>query len=153
MPGYVDVGIEMNSENQGRAIGILQQNSLPIQILTSHVLNSNYLRLDIRNQDVIDDLLLSQQVFQEGKFINIQQKLNDAQKQAIRDIYRLYSDDGNLKENNLNLFMAEWDKRPNLKTLREWWDTIPSTFIITSVGKVLAHSNAQRCDKTLPPLD
>ena len=49
--------------------------------------------------------------------------------------------------------MEEWDKRENLKTLREWWDTIGNSIQVTSVGKVLAHSNAQRCDKNLPSLD
>jgi hypothetical protein len=58
----------------------------------------------------------------------------------------------NQKE-NIKLFMEEWDKKPNLKTLREWWDNIGATFKITTVGKVLAHSNAQRCNKNLPPLN
>ena len=61
--------------------------------------------------------------------------------------------DENIKQQNSIKLMEEWDKRPNLKILREWWDLIPTSFEITSVGNVLAHSNAQRCDKNLPPLD
>jgi hypothetical protein len=49
--------------------------------------------------------------------------------------------------------MEEWNKLPNLNKLREWWDNINIRIQLTSVGKVLAHSNAQRCDKNLPPLN
>jgi len=49
--------------------------------------------------------------------------------------------------------MEEWNKQPNLSKLREWWDNINTGIQLTSVGKVLAHSNAQRCDKNLPPLN
>ena len=36
--------------------------------------------------------------------------------------------------------------------LKDWIEKIPNSFSITSVGKVLAHANAQRCDDKLPPL-
>ena len=49
--------------------------------------------------------------------------------------------------------MEEWNKRTNLKILREWWDNIKFSMQLTSVGKVLAHANAQRCDESLPPLN
>lgn len=49
--------------------------------------------------------------------------------------------------------MDEWKKRKALASLCEWWDSIPILFEITAVGKVLAHSNAQRCDKSIPPME
>jgi hypothetical protein len=49
--------------------------------------------------------------------------------------------------------MEEWNKRKYLRVLREWWDGIDANVQVTSVGKVLAHANAQRCDKSLPMLD
>lgn len=153
LPGYVDVGIEKNSENHNRAIEIIKSHNLPTNILIEHAFNSDFLRLCVRSKDSINELSLTIPMFHDGRLINIQQTLPEVQKQAINSIYELYSNDGNKRQNNVNSLMSEWEKRPNLKILREWWDKIPTSFTITSVGKVLAHSNAQRCDKTLPPLD
>lgn len=153
LPGYVDVGVEKNSENYDRAIEILKNNNLPISIFVEHALNNEFCRVNVRSENSIDEISLVHQIDLGGRFINVPQRLSEEQKQAVKSIYELYSKDGNIRSNNVNSLMREWDKRPNLKTLREWWDSIPISFNITSVGKVLAHSNAQRCDKNLPPLD
>lgn len=153
LPGYVDVGIEKNSENHTRSIEILNCHNLPSSILIDHAFNSDFLRLSVTSKNSIDGLSLNIQVVNDGKLITIQEKLSQEQKQAIQSIYELYTNDGIKRQNNIDLFMSEWDKRPNLKTLREWWDSISTGFTVTAVGKVLAHSNAQRCDKNLPPLD
>ena len=83
----------------------------------------------------------------------IQQQLSEIQKQAIHNIYQLYDDDVNLKNENISEFIRIWDGFDSLKILHQWWDFIPQSFNITAVGKVLAHANAQRCDPTLPALD
>lgn len=153
LPGYVDAGITKNSEDHGKAVELLKRNNIPADILIEHAINSDFFRLRIRNLDSIDELSVYHKVFNGEKLIDVQQKFSEEQKQAVRAIYELYSKDGNIRENNINVFMSEWDKRQNLKSLREWWDNIPSAFTITSVGKVLAHSNAQRCNKNLPPLN
>lgn len=153
LSGYVDVGINKNSESHDKAIEILNNNDLPINILVEHALNSDFLRVFSRNASSIGEILLDRQIIHDGRIIAVQEKLSEEQRHAVSSIYELYSKDGNLKQNNVNLFMSEWNERPNLKILREWWDNISTCFTITSVGKVLAHSNAQRCDKNLPPLD
>lgn len=153
LPGYVDVGIDKKSEDHDRAIEILKNNNLPVAMLVDHSLNNEFCRLAVRSMKSIDEISLVHQTIHDGRLIKQDQQISEEQKSAIKSIYDLYSKDGNIRANNVNLFMNEWDKRPNLKTLREWWDNIPTSFTITSVGKVLAHSNAQRCDNTLPPLD
>ncbi len=41
-----------------------------------------------------------------------------------------------------------------LKKLRAWWNTLKDKSLkITSVGRVIAHSNAQCIDGTLPSLN
>lgn len=47
----------------------------------------------------------------------------------------------------------EWKKRETLSSLLKWWNDIPMAFDITTVGTVLAHANAQRCDSSIPPLE
>lgn len=152
--GYVDVGIQKNSENHSKVIEILTSNNLPTDILVEHVLNCDFIRLNISNVSHVDYITWVQPIIQDGKLISLlKRNPTKDQKKAIESIYTLYSKDNDVKQNNINTFIQEWDNRSNLKALREWWDNIPVGFTVTAVGKVLAHSNAQRCDNTLPPLD
>lgn len=153
LAGYVEVGIEKKSENYGKAIEILNSNELPQTILVDHAFNDDFVRINIPNKNNISSLTLQQQMPHNGSMILVHTALSEEQVSAINSIYELYKQDSKIKQENIKLFMDEWDKRPNLKILREWWDNIGTSFQITSVGKVLAHSNAQRCDKNLPPLN
>jgi hypothetical protein len=153
LPGYVDVGIEKESENYTKAIEILNNNNLPTSLLVDHTFDNNYQRLQVPDRKNIDAIPLQQQLIHEGRLVVVPIKLTGDQVMAINSIYDLYSQDDNLKSNNVNSFMKEWDKRPSLKIIKEWWDNIPVSLTLTSVGKVLAHSNAQRCNKNLPPLN
>ncbi|MEM6719262.1 MAG: LPO_1073/Vpar_1526 family protein [Bacteroidota bacterium] len=149
--GYIEAGIEKGSENFKKAIEILNTFSLPQNFLIDNIFNEDFVRLNVPNRHEINRL-----VFQGRNKINnsiTQIPLTEDQKNALNFIHDLYKQDGNVKNENVKKFMEEWDKRSNLKILREWWDNIETSFQITSVGKVLAHSNAQRCDKELPPLN
>jgi hypothetical protein len=153
LPGYIDVGIQKDSENFTAAIKILDDNDLPRQLLVEHSLNSEYFRIPIPNKAQIDSISLQQQFIQGGSVVVAPIRLSEKQIGALNSIYSLYSQDNGLKQRNINLFMEEWEKRPNLKALKEWWDNIPTMLTITSAGKVLAHSNAQRCDNNLPEMN
>ena len=152
--GYIEVGIEKTSENYSTALEILKQNNLPITILVEHSLNKDYQRLLVASRQGINDLSLLQQRVYEGRLINLPPvKLTGEQKKALNAIYDLYSKDRNLKQAHINSFMEKWNKRPSLKTLMEGWGSIPTLVTLTSVGKALAHSNAQRCNKNIPSLN
>lgn len=151
--GYIEIGIEKESENYQKAIELLNTNRLHQNTLVEHALNKKFLRLSIANKNQIDSLTKQIQLPMNGNLVSVPVQLSDEQKNAIRAVYELYKQDESVKQENIKAFMQEWDKRPNLKTLREWWDSIGTSIQLTSVGKVLAHSNAQRCDKNLPPLD
>lgn len=153
LPGYIDVGIEKDSESHSKAIEILDANNLPRELLIKHSLNPDYLRIPVLNREKINSIKLQQQILQGDSTVVVNIILKENQIEAIDSVYDLYSQDGSLKQNNINSFMEEWDKRKNLKILKEWWDNISGALTITSAGKVLAHSNAQRCDKNLPPLN
>lgn len=153
LPGYIDVGIEKESENHNTSVEILRNAGLPPNILVEHSLNSNFIRINISDKRQIESLTLQRQIQHNGQIIIIPTNLTEEQKKAINSIYELYSKDESIKKQNIVIFMEEWNKRPHLKTLREWWDNISNSIQVTSVGKVLAHSNAQRCDKNLPSLD
>lgn len=151
--GYVDVGIEKKSENHDKAIEILKSKNLPQDILVDHAFNGDFVRINVSNKNQISSLTLHHQIQHNGKMAVLPVSLSEEQITAINSMYDLYKQDSKIKKENIKLFMEEWDKRPNLKTLRVWWDNIGTSFQITTVGKVLAHSNAQRCDNNLPPLN
>lgn len=60
--------------------------------------------------------------------------------------------DVEVKKAAVSAFMDKWDSYPSLKKLHIWCDSLPLAFDITHVGTVLAHTNARRCDKTIPEL-
>ena len=152
--GYVDVGIKKNSENFDRAIDIIEAEGLPRDMLIEHVLNSEFVRIPISDRQQIESLTLTKSIFHQGSFASkTVVDLTEKQKEAINSIYDLYSQDNDIKNENIRIFMKEWNERTNLNILKNWWDNLNLGFQITSVGRVLAHSNAQRCDNNLPPLN
>jgi len=153
LAGYLELGIEKESENYNKALDLLENNGLPQNILVAHALNSDFVRMDIQNREQVDSTYLQGQNVQNGQLSILNIPLNETQKTALKSIYDLYKQDSAIKQKNITQFMVEWDKLPNLKKLRDWWDKLSFSIQITSVGRVLAHSNAQRCDKNLPPLN
>lgn len=151
--GYVEVGIEKESENYNKAIDLLKNAGLHTNILVDHALNADFSRINLLDEKQIDSLTYQMPLVQNGQVSIISNPISKKQIHAIKSIYDLYKQDDGIEQQNIKKLMEEWDKRPNLKNLREWWDKLSSNIQITSVGKVLAHSNAQRCDENLPPLD
>lgn len=150
--GYVEVGIDKNSENHKKAIEILKNNGLSPSLLVDHALNTNFVRINLDRKQ-INSLTLQQHFVKDGQLSIVAIPISESQINAINSIYDLYKQDGGIKQQNIKQLMVEWDKQPNLKRLKEWWNNLNLSIQITSVGKVLAHSNAQRCDKNLPSLN
>ncbi len=153
LAGYIEVGIEKKSENYDKAIEILKSKNIPQNILVDHAFNGDFVRINVPNKKQITSLSFQHVIQQNGKMMILPIPLSEEQMTAINSVYELYKQDDKIKQENIKSFMEEWDKKPNLKTLKEWWDGIGISVQITSVGKVLAHCNAQRCDKNLPPLN
>lgn len=153
LSGYVDAGIKKDSDDFNRALEILVANALPRAIMVEHALNPDYVRIPVRARQEIESLNLLQQSIHEGRLVQFRVALSEKQKDAINSVYDLYDKNPSIKVENTRLLMEHIDKRRNLKALKEWWNSLNVEIQITSVGKVLAHSNAQRCDKNLPPLN
>ncbi|MGX7653357.1 LPO_1073/Vpar_1526 family protein [Shewanella putrefaciens] len=153
LSGYVDVGIKKNSDSYSQALEILRINNLPHDLLIEHSLSDEFVRLPFSDKSRIQDTILIQKLVYNGLTHTVPVALSPVQLQAITDVYDLYLNDAQIKQQNINSFMEQWEKRENLRLLRSWWDSINTSFQLTSVGKVLAHSNAQRCDNQLPPLN
>lgn len=148
MSGYCVVGIKQGSENHKKAIEILRASDISENVLVNNELNREYVRLDVVNESTID--LISIVRIIRGIPINI--KLTENQKQGLHEIYQMYDNDKSVKKEMKSRFNDELIKRPYINKIREWWNGIPNSFHLTEVGRVLAHSNAKRCDGSLPPL-
>lgn len=151
LKGYVDVGFKNNSDAHKKAIEIFSVNKMPtFGSLVKHSLNPEYIRLNLPNINSIDNL----SVFILNKNgITVHDKLSERHKNAIKEVYNLYDADEKIRMQNINAFRTKWDSRPNLKKLTDWIVKIPNSFNITSIGHVLAHSNAQRCSPDIPSLE
>lgn len=137
LSGYVDVGILNGSDDHQMAISLLESAGLPSSgVLVEHDLNKDYLRVNLPHRGMIDKL-------QVGDSGGSMQFLTDSQKNTIERLYDLYVQDENLREQNVDKFIEEWDRWPTLRTMRKWWESW-SISSITSVGLVLAHANAER---------
>jgi len=140
--GYLKKGIEESSEKHTEASEILKKAKLSESFLVKNVSDEKYVRLPILNKDRIALLTVSDALKQN-------RNLTNDEITALEEVYGLYDDQKMSKKD----FITEIEKHSNLKKLRDWWNTLSTQSIqITSVGKVLAHSNAQRADRSLPPL-
>jgi hypothetical protein len=141
--GYLKNGIEENSEKHNEAKELLKNAGLSENCLKKNIFNDKYVRLELLDKNRISELSMTNNLGQN-------RKLTNDEKSALENVYDLYDGSKIPKED----FIKEIEKYPNLKKLREWWNKLDKQSIkITSVGRVLAHSNAQRIDRSLPPLD
>ncbi|WP_371998910.1 hypothetical protein P7L68_02830 (plasmid) [Tistrella mobilis] len=149
LPGFIDVGILKDSDTHKTAINILVENRIPQNILVENSFNQKFVRLNLSRVEFIGKI---QVISLQPDGIYKSQKLSEAQKAAVKRIYEMYSKIPGEKEGNIASFINEWDKRTKLKEIRTWWDNIPFGLHVTPAGRILAHSNGQRCDPSIPSL-
>lgn len=145
--GYVKKGIKVDSDNYKEVGKLLVEEPQLAGLLVKNSFDMNYVKIEVSNKHQIDqrDIAVT-----DYKGIVHNRPLHDSEITVLEEIYDLY--DGQCMDKQD--FISEIEKYSNLKKLREWWNTLSEYSIqITSVGKALAHSNAQRIDKNLPPLD
>lgn len=143
------IGIRKNSEEYNKAIQLLTSVGLPNNLLKDNQLCPGYVKLNLPINTNLDEISLKMNLG--SKIIPV--PLNNSQKGILAQIIDLYNKEPQLKKQVEDNFKIEFQKRSNLMKLDGWISKFKSSFNITAVGKVLAHANAQRCDKTLPPLN
>lgn len=141
--GYVKCGIKENTEEHEKAKELLAQQKINPACLVKNMLADGYVKIEVLNRNGIHQL-------NKIKEDNQTEIISPEEIGALEEVYDLYDNEKISKED----FIKEIEKYENLKRLREWWNQFKDKAIqLTSVGRVLAHSNAQRVDKTLPPLN
>ena len=152
LDGYLQKGIDINSENFKTATNILSKNPDIAHFLAVSSLDNSYRKIYIRAKDAIKELIISKVISSEnGKTMMHTRKVTGDEVVILESIYDLYDDTKKMSQDD---FAKEIEKFQNLKKLRGWWNTLNEQAIqITSVGRVLAQANAQRVDNTIPSLD
>lgn len=102
---------------------------------------------------LIGSLKLVNKQISSGKLVELPSEISNEQRSILEQIYDLYDKNEEQKKMVTENFSLEWKKRETLSSLLKWWNDIPMAFDITTVGTVLAHANAQRCDSSIPPLE
>ena len=143
MDGYLCVGIKKGSNEYDKAMLLLDSVGIGYMGLIPNECLDGYVRLPIANKYSIDKLYFDDENHT---------SLNASQKQILRQIWGMYSQNPVLKEQVATKFMKIFDSFEALHAFRLWWEKIPQPFNITQVGRILAHTNAQHCDKDIPDL-
>lgn len=145
--GYVVCGIPKDFENIAEIYRLLDECSIPRTCLIVNELDPEYLRLPIVHLNEINQL---DYVDLNVPFINGQIQLNQKQIENINKIITFYDKDSKKLKEIENRFMEKWNTFPSLKKIGEWWSQLPCSFNVTSIGRVLSITNAQRIDNSLP---
>lgn len=148
--GYVCGGIQVESENHSKALGILKEANLPSTLLVPHELKDGFLRLNVRNKDSIADINIPLIPLNMGVE---RRNVTPHEVEALNQIWQLYSSDANQIGQIKSAFMEKWDSYNTLRLIRTWWEALPHSFRITPIGQVLAHANAQRYSKNVPDIN
>ena len=142
--GYICAGIQEESEAHKKAIELLDNAKVNRSILVPNECLNGFYRIAIDNKASIEEL-----AFNIGKD---RVPLRSEQKDSLKQIWGMYSTETALIKQAQDKFIEIWDSFDTLSKLRRWWDSIPHSFSITQVGRVLAQTNAKRCDPSLPDL-
>ena len=128
-----------------KASELLQKISLNAETcLKPNEFLDGFVRIDIRSFDQIETLWVIHQ--------GIGKPITSKEKQVFEAVWKLYETDANKQKQVNEAFVKKWDSYPVLKEIHGWWDEIPTSFSITKVGEILAHTNAKRCDSTIPDM-
>ena len=148
--GYFVLGLKKDSEDFEKAKDFLTKSSIPIGILVDNPLHDDYVRIAIPSLDKLDDYgLINPGTGQLNKFTT-------KQKESLKKVINLYAKSGEDYEKMKNNFNSLLISHKNIIAIKEWWDEISKSkisFSITSVGRVLANTNARRIDPNLPDLN
>lgn len=144
LEGYTCIGIKEGADEYKKALDILSTVNLNETCLQKNCYLPGYVRIPVINKHEIKDL----KVYNSGT----ERKISGLEIPALESIWEFYSKDQKLKKEVIDKFMKQWDSFEVLRQIREWYEKIPISFDVTKVGMVLAHTNAKRCEPTIPDL-
>ena len=153
LSGYVCAGIKADSEDYLKAVSLLKGNNISANFLVENELLPGYARLEITAEQEIDTLSFTQRVSVNGLESNISVPLSNKQKNCLKEIIDMYVKDASLISQAKSGFSDKLDTYLSIAKAKAWWNSLKGSIQLTSVGRVIAHTNAKSIDNTLPNLD
>ena len=140
--GFVCTGIKNDSEKWEEIDNLLSSVGLNRSVFVNNELLPEFCIIPIIDKDAINNL-----EFNDGI------KLSSNQKEILEKIYDMYENTSNESQTVYENFIKKMETYKNISIVRKWWNSIPYSIIITSVGRVLAHSYAKKCDSSIPDMN
>lgn len=153
LPGYVCAGIKKDSDDYTKALEIMSTCGIGEGYFEENILLDGYVRLPVRNQKAIEDLLFDGYINDNGKIILIKLPISKERFECLNTVFDMYSKDEDAITTAKSNFVKILHSYPAIHAAIEWWNSIPMAISLTSVGKVIGHTNAKAIDNTLPDLD
>lgn len=140
-------GVKNESDEYATIKDEFQQCDLPFSsCFIPHPLKPEYIKLNISNE--IDDIY----VIRQDKSGTVRIPLNEEQYKAMKNAIGIARKDEHQNRELVSRFMEEWDKFPTLNMVKEWWNSLPCYFTITSIGSAIANAYIRGKDPTIPSL-
>ena len=146
LSNYLVSGVEDNSEELSKIKLEFAQYGIPTNCLIAHPLKPNFISLNTSSD--VEQMIITKTV----GGLTIKSSLNDKQKEVMNRAVTILRKDESSNAIMKDNLMKEWEKFPNLKIVKDWWDTLPCYFIITPVGAALANAYAHGKDPDVPNL-
>ena len=143
--GFVSTGINKNSEKWVEIDKLLSSVGLRRSILIPNELLQDYFIIPVIRKEEIKNLKINNGL----SLITI----TFNQIEALEKIYNMYESPLNEQQIVYENFIKKIKNYKNIAIVRQWWNSIPHSITVTSVGRVLAHSYAKKCDHTLPDIN
>lgn len=147
------VGLKKDSEEYQKALNLLNEHRINNNVFVDHELNEGYVRLTIPQKSSIDKLQYTTVSIVNGVKRYVAHDVTEEQKKCLMDIFNMYSTDATLQNQVKNKFIDTLMSYNSIKDISTWWNDFNTSFTLTSIGRVIAHANAQRIDNTLPNMD
>lgn len=153
LDGYCCAGIRKDSTEYKKAIELLQETQINTAVLIDNELLDGYVRLQINERKEIENLAYSKHVLINGHYQLVNQKFSEKQKNCLYEVMNLYTTDKTIIETVKRNMIELLDSFDPISKVRKWWNELPVNIRLSSIGRVIAHTNAKSIDPKLPDLD
>ena len=159
LSGYACAGIKKDTDNYTTAREILKGTRFHTNILVDNELLEGYVRLPICKLDIPDKIVVEVSSVKNYSMNSvsysrsIEYVLSDPEKEILRSIVELYDNNHVVIKEVKKRFDEKMKSYPYICEAMAWWDSLKHSINLTSVGKVIAHTNAKSIAPSLPDLD
>ena len=152
LSGYTAVGVQANSEPSS----LIQRKFDELNIgymFVDHSLLEGYKRINLPQTSISTNTQTVRNASIDGEKDSILQTFEADQLDCIRMAFANYSKDGVLMNQVKQRFIQALNSHESIARAISWFNSISNAMTITSVGRVIAHTNAKRIDPDIPDLD